>query len=209
MPAFPGPRQPCVEHVPSMRPQEPGQCVGVLDPVFFRQGEQAADVQRIIVHVGEHVEVGDICGMEVDLQSGAGGFATRRADGFGGEVDTRRLPAMTGQGYGVRPGAASQIQRFSGRGTVDEFHYLGRSDLRVPRGLPAPIAPLEFPAVGDEWPDQRSFHSGTTRFDRPGLPVSPEPIMSPVDTILSVVVSPVAVRPVAVMRAGRRRGHFP
>jgi len=67
--------------------------------------------------------------------------------------------------------AARNILRRIGGGEPLPFRYrdpgvmviLGRGDLSVPRSLPAPIAPLEFPAVGKEGPDPFMPHVGQLR----------------------------------------------
>jgi len=114
---------------------------------------QAADVQNLVERTGQGGKVGDACNKKIDRKSAPGRFGASGEDRFGYEIDARDPPSVPGQGDGIGTSTASQIQRFSGRGPGDEFHHLGRGDLSVPRCLPEPIAPLEFPAVGQERPD--------------------------------------------------------
>jgi hypothetical protein len=72
---LPRPGQPRVEHVPSLLPHQPPQLLGTLDPLVFCETGQAPDVQRIVIQIGKHAEVGDIRRVKVDLQSSSGGFA--------------------------------------------------------------------------------------------------------------------------------------
>jgi ADP-L-glycero-D-manno-heptose 6-epimerase len=93
--SLPGPRQPGVEHVVALRPQQPCQLSGVPDFFVFIQSKQAADVQDVIVGTGEPAEITDIGAMEIDFITGGLRLAARLPDGLGCKIDTGYFPAVT------------------------------------------------------------------------------------------------------------------
>src|SRR4030065_133680 len=148
-------------HDQGVGPQQSGQVPGISHPIFRFQGMQAADVQSMVERTRQGGKVGDACNKKIDRKSAPGRFGASGENRFGYEIDARDPASGPGQGDGIGTRAASQIQRFPGRGPGDEIHHFRRGDLSVPRGLPAPIAPLIFPAVGQERPEPFMPHLRT------------------------------------------------